>query len=73
MASKNFTESYLLGEMIAQRLERAGFEVDRRFGLGGNVDLLRGFGSGEMTFTSNTAERWNKRFSNLGNAPRLRA
>ena len=37
VASKNFTESYLLGEMIAQRLEQAGFEVDRRFGLGGTL------------------------------------
>ena len=35
VASKNFTESYILGEVVAQLLEREGFAVDRRLGLGG--------------------------------------
>lgn len=34
VASKPFAESYLLAEMYAQVLERAGFQVDRRPGLG---------------------------------------
>ena len=35
VGSKNFTESVLLGEILAGRLETRGFEVDRRFNLGG--------------------------------------
>jgi osmoprotectant transport system substrate-binding protein len=35
VASKNFTESVLLGEIVAQQLERHGFAVDRRLNLGG--------------------------------------
>jgi osmoprotectant transport system permease protein len=37
VASKNFIESYLLGEVVAQMLEGAGFQVTRRFGLGGTL------------------------------------
>ena len=35
VASKNFTESYILGEIVAQLLEREGFPVERKLGLGG--------------------------------------
>ena len=35
VASKNFNESYILGEVVAQLLEREGFAVDRKLGLGG--------------------------------------
>ena len=35
VASKNFTEAYILGEAVAQLLESEGFEVDRKLGLGG--------------------------------------
>ncbi|MEL6870678.1 MAG: glycine betaine ABC transporter substrate-binding protein [Pseudomonadota bacterium] len=44
VGSKNFTESYLLAEMLSQRLEQAGLRVERRFGLGGTkvcFDALR--------------------------------
>lgn len=34
IASKGFTEAYLLGEMYALLLEEAGFEVERNLGLG---------------------------------------
>jgi osmoprotectant transport system permease protein len=34
VASKPFTESYLLAEMVAQLLERRGLAVERRIGLG---------------------------------------
>ncbi len=37
IGSKNFNESYLLGEIGAQLLEGQGFEVERRFGLGGTL------------------------------------
>lgn len=34
VASKNFTEQFILGEMYAQLLEAHGFEVERELGLG---------------------------------------
>jgi glycine betaine/choline ABC-type transport system substrate-binding protein len=37
VGSKNFTESVLLGEIIAQRLEKAGCTVDRKVDLGGSL------------------------------------
>ncbi len=37
VASKNFNESYVLGEIAAQLLESEGFVVERRFGLGGTL------------------------------------
>ena len=37
IGSKNSNESYLLAEMAAQLLESEGFEVQRRFGLGGTL------------------------------------
>jgi osmoprotectant transport system permease protein len=44
VGSKNFNEGYLLSEVVAQLLEHAGYEVERRFGLGGTLicyDALR--------------------------------
>lgn len=35
VASKNFNESYILGEIVAQLLEGEGFAVERKLGLGG--------------------------------------
>lgn len=35
VGSKNFTESVLLGELLAQKLEHAGCKVDRRLNMGG--------------------------------------
>jgi osmoprotectant transport system substrate-binding protein len=35
VGSKNFTEQRILGEIVAQTLERAGLPVERRFDLGG--------------------------------------
>ena len=37
VGSKDFTESVLLGEMVAQLLEDNGFEVERQLNLGGTV------------------------------------
>jgi osmoprotectant transport system permease protein len=37
VVSKNFTEQVLLGEIVAQALERAGLPVDRRLNLGGTA------------------------------------
>ena len=37
IASKNFNENYLLAEIMSQLLEIEGYEVDRKFGLGGTL------------------------------------
>ena len=37
VVSKNFTEQVLLGHVVAETLERAGFAVDRRLNLGGTA------------------------------------
>jgi osmoprotectant transport system permease protein len=37
VASKNFSEGYLLAELVAQQLEASGLPVERRFGLGGTM------------------------------------
>lgn len=37
VGSKHFNEGYLLAEIIAQLLEDRGFQVERRFGLGGTL------------------------------------
>ena len=39
VGSKTFTESHVLAELVAQELEVAGFEVERRQGLGGTMVL----------------------------------
>lgn len=61
VGSKNFTEQIILGELLAQRLERAGFAVDRRLNLGGTFICDRALRSGdidvyvEYTGTADTA------------------
>jgi osmoprotectant transport system permease protein len=37
VGSKNFNESYNLGEIVAQLLEDRGYTVERKFGLGGTL------------------------------------
>jgi glycine betaine/choline ABC-type transport system substrate-binding protein len=37
VASKNFTEQLILGEIVAQRLEAVGIPVDRKLNLGGTL------------------------------------
>jgi osmoprotectant transport system permease protein len=48
VGSKNFNESYLLSEMLAQLLEDSGYEVDRRFGLGGTMICFAALVRGEI-------------------------
>jgi osmoprotectant transport system permease protein len=48
IGSKNFNESYLLGEMLAQLLEGAGYPVERRFGLGGTMICFEALTNGEI-------------------------
>ncbi len=48
IASKNFNESYILAEVLAQRLEAEGLEVERRFGLGGTLICFDALAAGEI-------------------------
>ncbi len=48
VGSKNFTESVLLGEIIAQRLEQAGCRVDRKLDLGGTLVCDRAITAGAI-------------------------
>lgn len=48
VASKNFNESYILGEILAQLLEREGFEVERKLGLGGTLICYQALVNGEI-------------------------
>lgn len=48
VGSKNFNESYVLAEIIAQRLEAAGFDVERRYGLGGTLICFEALQAGEI-------------------------
>jgi len=61
VGSKNFTEQIILGELVAQQLERAGLTVERRLNLGGTFICDRALRSGdvdvyvEYTGTADTA------------------
>lgn len=48
VGSKNFTESVLLGEIIAQRLEAAGCTVERKLDLGGTLVCDKAIVSGSL-------------------------
>ena len=48
IGSKNFTESYILSELIAQTLVAAGVKVERRFGLGGTLIVYEALRAGEI-------------------------
>jgi osmoprotectant transport system permease protein len=48
VGSKNFTEQIVLGEILAQQLERAGFTVERRLNLGGTFICDRALRAGDI-------------------------
>jgi osmoprotectant transport system permease protein len=48
VGSKNFTEGYLLAEIMAQALEGEGFDVERRFGFGGTKVCYEALLKGEI-------------------------
>jgi glycine betaine/choline ABC-type transport system substrate-binding protein len=48
VGSKNFTESVILGELLAQKLETAGCKVDRRLNLGGSLVCDAAIASGSL-------------------------
>lgn len=48
VGSKNFTESVILGELIAQKLESAGCKVDRHLNMGGTLVCDAAMTSGSL-------------------------
>jgi glycine betaine/choline ABC-type transport system substrate-binding protein len=48
IGSKNFTEQDILGEVVAQQLERSGFAVERRFHLGGTFVCHQALTAGQI-------------------------
>ena len=48
VGSKNFTEQLVLGELLAQAIERAGVPVDRRLNLGGTLICDRALITGDI-------------------------
>ena len=48
VGSKNFTESYILSEILAQLIESEGLAVKRRFGLGGTLICFEALRMGEI-------------------------
>jgi osmoprotectant transport system permease protein len=48
VGSKNFTEQLVLGELLAQTIERAGVPVDRRLNLGGTLICDRALLTGDI-------------------------
>ena len=48
VGSKNFTEGYILAEIVAQALEARGIAVERRFGLGGTLVCYEALRNGEI-------------------------
>ena len=48
VASKNFAESYVLGEIVAQLLESEGFAVERKLGLGGTKICYDALATGDV-------------------------
>src|SRR5690349_17716578 len=48
VGSKNFTESVILGELVAQKLERAGCTVDRKLNMGGTFVCDSAMTSGSL-------------------------
>jgi osmoprotectant transport system substrate-binding protein/osmoprotectant transport system permease protein len=48
VGSKKFTESYVLGEIAATVLERSGFAVQQRAGMGGTIILWQALTGGQI-------------------------
>ena len=48
VGSKNFNENYVLAEIASQLLESRGFEIERKFGLGGTLICFGALVSGEI-------------------------
>src|ERR1700759_2257575 len=48
VGSKKFTESYVLGEIARIALQKAGFKVDHKQGMGGTIILWQALRGGDV-------------------------
>ena len=48
VGSKRFTESYVLGEIASIALQKAGFTVDHKQGMGGTIILWQALRGGDI-------------------------
>lgn len=48
VGAKHFNESYILGEILSQLLEAEGYEVERKFNLGGTVVCFEALRAGDI-------------------------
>src|ERR1700726_4395964 len=48
VGSKRFTESYVLGEIARIALQKAGFKVDHKQGMGGTIILWQALRGGDV-------------------------
>jgi osmoprotectant transport system permease protein len=59
VGSKNFTEQIILGELVAQSLERAGLTVDRKLNLGGTFICDQALRAGDIdVYVEYTGTAW---------------
>src|SRR5688572_15037971 len=59
VGSKNFTEQVILGELVAQSLERAGVQVTRKLNLGGTFICDQALRSGDIdVYVEYTGTAW---------------
>lgn len=66
VGGKNFTEGYVLTEILAQTLERAGMEVVRRPGLGGTKICFEALRNGEIDIYPEYTGTLNQALLDLG-------
>jgi osmoprotectant transport system permease protein len=66
VGSKNFTESYILGEIMAQLLEDRGYRVERKHGLGGTLIGFGGLREGDIDLYAEYSGTLEQAILNLG-------
>jgi osmoprotectant transport system permease protein len=71
IGSKNFTESYILSEILAQLLESKGHVVERKFGLGGTLICFDALSNGEIDLYAEYTGTLSQAILKLDGAPSL--
>lgn len=73
VGSKNFNESYLLAEIMSQTLESSGYQVERKFGLGGTLVCFEALAAGEIDLYAEYTGTISKVILKLDNTPSIAA
>lgn len=71
VGSKNFTESYLLAEVISRLLESKGHLVERRYGLGGTLICYEALKNGEIDVYVEYTGTLSQAILSLNDTPRI--